>query len=427
MSDNRWFYSYLFSSMASGVTNPMIPLFVVLYLKSNVFYVGLASAISSAASVPALILWGNLSDAISKRKIFVLIGFFGGFASLLMIVFVHTVYQFMGILILFQVVAMASVPVSTIMILESNTIEKWAGMISRFNMVSGIGSVLGLATGIAFITVDSDPIYLPYVYILSSIIYLVSAILAIFVIKEPSRILNRNRLGGIHTFRLLEKTRYFPSSLIHFMAVPFHRNGEKLSGNLKFFLFSTAFLMFGFQMFFVPFPVMVIKFDASTLDIFVMYMLNSLLSTISFIYAGRFVNRFGGKFSLVVSIVARIMVFGLASLIPVLLFGISALLVSITVYALLGGVWSIISVSQVNYVSKNAGQKNRGKAVGWYNSLLGVGQIFGGLASGYVSVILGYSMDFIISSIVITIGLVMILVGYRGESIVKMKNRAQNI
>ncbi|MGC8608978.1 MAG: MFS transporter, partial [Thermoplasmata archaeon] len=383
-------------------------------------------AISSAASVPALILWGNLSDAISKRKIFVLIGFFGGFASLAMMIFVHTVFQFIDILVLFQVLAVASVPVSTIMILESNTTEKWAGMISRFSMVSGIGTVLGTVIGIVFIVMDSSPSNLPYVYVLSSVAYLFSAIIAVFVIKEPSRIISRNWLSGIHINRIFERTRYFPTSVIHFVAVPFRSRGERINGNLKFFLFTTAFLMFGFQMFFVPFPVMVIKFNASTLDIFIMYMLNSVLSTVSFIYAGKIVNRFGGKTTLFFSLLTRIVIFGLAALIPVLLFGISALVVSIAIYALLGGVWSVISVSQVNYVSKNAGQKARGKAIGWYNSLLGMGQIFGGVASGYVSVIFGYSIDFVISSAIIAIGLGMVIAGYHGETLLKIRNKTNS-
>ncbi|WP_061951338.1 hypothetical protein [Acidiplasma cupricumulans] len=54
---------------------PLIPLFIVVYLHSNVVFVGLVTSISSMASVPALIMWGDLSDKFKKRKIFILIGF----------------------------------------------------------------------------------------------------------------------------------------------------------------------------------------------------------------------------------------------------------------------------------------------------------------------------------------------------------------
>ncbi len=57
--DNRWFIGYVFSNLAAGLTTPLIPLFIVFYLKSNVEYVGLVSALASLASVPALIFWGK--------------------------------------------------------------------------------------------------------------------------------------------------------------------------------------------------------------------------------------------------------------------------------------------------------------------------------------------------------------------------------
>ena len=76
-----WFASYLFSNVSSGLTSPLLPLFVVIYLHASVIDVGTISSIASAASVPALIFWGNLSDSIGKRKIFLLIGFFGSLLS----------------------------------------------------------------------------------------------------------------------------------------------------------------------------------------------------------------------------------------------------------------------------------------------------------------------------------------------------------
>ncbi|EQB70226.1 MAG: hypothetical protein AMDU1_APLC00069G0013, partial [Thermoplasmatales archaeon A-plasma] len=60
-SGHAWFISYLLSNVSGGLTSPLIPLFVVIYLHYSVVYVGIISSLSSAASVPALIFWGNLS------------------------------------------------------------------------------------------------------------------------------------------------------------------------------------------------------------------------------------------------------------------------------------------------------------------------------------------------------------------------------
>ncbi|KAA8922672.1 MFS transporter [Thermoplasma sp.] len=422
MPDNRWFVSYLMSSMASGITNPMIPLFVVVYLHSNVFFVGLASAISSAASVPALIFWGDLSDAISRRKIFVLIGFFGAFASFLPILLVHDIYQYLVILIAFQVLAMASVPVSTIMLLEQNDRSVWPQIISKFSMISGIGSVLGLGLGTTLITFYYSPSDLPYVYIVSSAVYLIAGIMAIRFIREPERALNRNSIQA-STFRVIERTRFFPAAVIHYLRLNGRKNGHRLDGNLVFFISMTAFLMFGFQLFFVPYPVMVIDFGANNTLIFLMYMLNSAFSTVSFIFSGRIVDRIGGKTALFLAVTTRIIVFGISSLIPGISSKDLAIISAVSIYSFLGGVWSIISVSQTNYVSKNATQQTRGKAIGLYNSLLGVGQIFGGLVSGEVTTLFGYSIDYLMAAAVITLGIAIIMRIYRGEKLFKARTR----
>ena len=82
-SNNSWYLGYLASNAAGGLTTPLIPLFITFYLGLNVFDVGITSAIASSASVPALIFWGLLSDRYKKRKVFILVGFIGGFISYL--------------------------------------------------------------------------------------------------------------------------------------------------------------------------------------------------------------------------------------------------------------------------------------------------------------------------------------------------------
>ena len=67
-NDEKWYYSFLPNNMAGGSTSPLIPLFLTEGLGGTVAQVGLLSAISSMASVPSNILWGNLSDAVKKRS-----------------------------------------------------------------------------------------------------------------------------------------------------------------------------------------------------------------------------------------------------------------------------------------------------------------------------------------------------------------------
>src|SRR3990170_644831 len=80
--NQRWFYAYLPNGMAGGATSPLIPLFTRV-LGGSVADVGAVAAASSIASVPAFMGWGNLSDRLHRRKVFLLIGFLGLAVSLL--------------------------------------------------------------------------------------------------------------------------------------------------------------------------------------------------------------------------------------------------------------------------------------------------------------------------------------------------------
>ena len=123
---------------------------------------------------PALIFWGNLSDKIKKRKIFILIGFFGSFFSLIIIFFVHNIPGYMLMLILFQIITMAGVPVSTLLILEDSEKNMWPKVMGKFNSFSAIGTVIGLGAGVIILELfaGEGKIMLPYLYVISSLLFL---------------------------------------------------------------------------------------------------------------------------------------------------------------------------------------------------------------------------------------------------------------
>ena len=57
--DEKWYYTFLPYNIAGGSTNPIIPLFVTEGLKGTVAQVGIVSAITSLAAVPANISVGQ--------------------------------------------------------------------------------------------------------------------------------------------------------------------------------------------------------------------------------------------------------------------------------------------------------------------------------------------------------------------------------
>ena len=407
-----WFVSYLLSNTAYGITIPLIPLFVILYLNSGIVYVGIAYSLASLASVPALMLWGDLSDSIRKRKIFVVIGFLGSFATLIPIVLVSDISEYILVLVAFQLVSMASVPVSNLLILENTKEEHWPKVMSSFSMISSLGTVAGLVAG-TVIVFEASVGYariLPAFYLIASFIYLIAAISAVFLLKEPRRTIRRGRIGFLYTVRTIERVRFFPSTVLHIMSLRKTRRPKKLPRTLKGYICSSAILMFGFQLFILPFPVFLMNaLGAGTLEIFIMYLFNAVLSTITFRIAGASVRKYGSRRTLSFSLFGRIGVFMASAALPLVILPAGTLMmISLAVYAVIGGFWSFISISQITYVSNMAESSVRGKAIGEYNSFFGIGQIGGSAISGILVASLGFSTDFIISAVVVGIGALLI-------------------
>lgn len=399
----------MFSNLAAGLTTPLIPLFIVFYLKSNVEFVGLVSAISSLASVPALIVWGNLSDKIKRRKIFIIIGFVGSFLSLLLVLVVHTVSTYMSMLILFQIVAMASVPVSTLLILENSDKSSWSNVMGKFNSYSAIGTVLGLGIGVLILTFFSGMgrELIPYLYIVAAWFYLVAGIISILVLKEPKTEISRGKIGYLFALHAIERVRYFPTHLVH---IPGKENKIKIPDHLKLYLITTLILMMGFQLFFIPYPVFVIdRMNASENDIYIMYLLNSLFSAATFIPAGRYINYIGSNRMLSISTSIRVVLFLVMGVVSFFVFDtVGYLLLFIVMYGVFGAIWSFIGISEITSISNMATTLIRGKVIGYYNSLNGVGQIIGAGLSGFIAYDIGYSFDFILSAIIVLSGLLII-------------------
>ncbi len=396
--------------MAAGLTMPLIPLFVVFYLHSNVEYVGIITSISSLASVPALIFWGNLSDKIKKRKIFILIGFFGSFFSLIIIFLIHSIPEYLLMLILFQIITMAGVPVSTLLILEDSEKSMWPNVMGKFNSFSAGGTVIGLGAGVIILVLfaSKGKIILPYLYFISSFIYLTAGIFSFIILKEPAKNIGRKKLGFIFTLHVIERIRYFPTHILH---IPGEASRIKIPGYLKKYLITTLILMMGFQLFLIPYPVFVIKrINANENDIYIMYLLNSLFSALTFIPAGKYLNLMGSNKMLLYSTSLRIILFLFTGIISFFVYDtVNFLVLFILIYGILGAVWSFIGISEITSISNMCESTVRGKIIGYYNSLSGIGQIIGAGLSGFIAFDIGYSVDFMISAIIVLSGLLIIV------------------
>ena len=192
---DKWYYSFMPNNMAGGSTQPLIPLFLTEGLGGSVALVGLLSALSSMATVPSNILWGNLSDAVKKRRIFVIIGFTGMAISLLMMGLSTTIWTYLLANVLLGLISTAAVPIGTVLILESYNKEEWAKRLGDFSRVGGIGWVVGLFVGtIWLILLDNGAgavASMRALFLLAAALAGVSILLACLWVVEPAEKVDR--------------------------------------------------------------------------------------------------------------------------------------------------------------------------------------------------------------------------------------------
>ncbi|MCU0861477.1 MAG: MFS transporter [Methanomassiliicoccales archaeon] len=416
---DRWYYTFLPYNVAGGSTSPMIPLFITEGLGGTVAQVGLASAISSLASVPANVLWGNLSDTLRKRKVFVLIGFIGmALALLLMGLSMDMGTYYFGNFLL-GAIAAAAAPVSTVIILESFKKEEWAKRIGDFSKVSGIGWVLGLVLGTVWLQMASDDgamvSAMRGLFITASALAMASVFLALKLVPEPQLNVERREVAEdlpppnvIH----FERGRYAPTKVLHIMKIS-ARNLSPINfpHNLKLYYVVVLLAFTGFLTFYTAFPIFLKReMGLSISEVFIVYLASSITSALTYSMAGRWTSRFGGKRVQMLAFTGRILLFPavfLVALVPLDLWALIAALCAM--HALIGFCWANLSVAGSTIVSRISFKEFKTESLGAYNAIQGIGTIIGSLIGGFVAVSMGYEVTFIVASGFVLAALVMLI------------------
>lgn len=416
--DDRWYYSFLPYNVAGGSTSPLIPLFVTEGLGGTVAQVGILSAITSMASVPANIIWGNLSDTTKRRKVFVLIGFLGLAVALLLMGLSPDISSYYMANFVQGAIAAAVAPVGTVLILESFAKDEWARRIGDFSRVGGIGWVGGLILGTVWLgladSMGSTVMAMRALFVVASAMAVVSIIMAIKWVPESRKKLDREEMAGASKIPLIsfERGRYAPTKILHVIKLSAKnlrpRNFPK---NLKVY-YAVIFLAFtGFLTFYVGLPIFLSSQLGLTVpEVFIVYIASSVTSALVYSKAGRWTTAVGGKRMQVVAFTGRIVLFPTFFLVTLVNLPLAGLLVVMCVlHALIGMCWAMLSVAGNHLVSNMSYCDFRTESLGMYNSIIGIGSIAGSLIGGLIAAVFGFMDTFVVASVFVIAALVLLL------------------
>lgn len=403
----RWYLAFFFSKLAGGASAPLVPLFVISVLGGGVGAVSLAVVSVSVATVPAFILWGELTDRTMRRRLPLVIGMAMTAFAFVLMALSDGLGPFIAGNVMFGFFLAATVPTSTVLIMEHNPEPEWGKAVGRFTRMSGIGWMAGMAMGAIWFAIVPHfmgvvPAMRTFV-LLCGVFSAIAFAMAMAWIEEPRAHYGRRWLADdLVTFRTwtFERARHIPSKLV-FTGRPhvIRKARAFLPGwgrDLDLYLASTFVLFVGVQVFYVPFPVMLSEEMAlGSSQIFVVYLASALAAAAMYAWAGREVDKLGNRRAQVLAWGGRAVIFpafALALMVAHQGLDVAGFGLVLVLNGLLGALFSIVSVAGITTALDLSPRRGKGEAVGAYNSVMGMGMIVGGLMGGLIASTAGYQV-----------------------------------
>lgn len=421
-SNDLWFFSYLPLSISDGIATPLIPLLALVHFRAQPIVVILIIAASGISQVPFTILWGNLSDRISHRKFFLVGSFLATGVALILIALANNIYSYFWLNVGEGLASAASAPIGTMLLLETRHKRWWPQDIGLFELISGIGTTVGLALGFAWLFIfglgSASSVLLhalTSLLVTAGALGLLSSILAWIWIEEPLQRIERRTVAELLNLQrgIVERFRGFRrrvTSILELTRAP----EDPLPAGEWLFLAALAIMSVGFFLFYGPFPVYLVQVaKLQDSQVFIVYLASSAASTALFFPSGKAVEWHSPKLVFFESLVAR---FGLIPLFLPLIFTVAFAAGSTGLVgwlallnALMGVTWAFMSTASTLFLVRLAGRSSRGRALGLYNAIAGFGGLMGTIAGALAYSMYGVTFTYFAAALVVLVGAALLL------------------
>ena len=332
------------NDMGSDIIYPVWPLFVTEILKANMAVLGFVDGLGEAVVSLAKALSGYWSDRIRKRKVFIWSGYLMGAASRIGYA-ISTVWQH---LIPFRILDRAGkirgAPRDAI-IADVSTNDNRGRNFGLMRMADNLGAVVGILICLALF----KKIGYRALFILAAIPSLISVLLILIKIKEPS-----------HTEKVIYKgmtLRDLDRNFILFMIL----SGIFAIGNFTYSFLLIRAKQIGFQEAFVP----------------VLYLVYTLSASLTAYPFGRLADRIGRKTVMQISF----LLWGLVCIDVIFFQSKIMIFLMFVIYGLHKGALEPV---QSTIVSELAPEKFRASSLGTYQMLIGLCAFPASLIAGFL-------------------------------------------
>jgi len=390
--------------MATGPVSTFAQLYI-LELHGSVIDVGLAATFFAAASIPAAIFWGFVTDRIHTRKGLVIWSYIAIAAILFSFLFVRTVYAIIVLYSIFSFLFSAFATPLNLLIMETQPKASWASAFAEFSMVSSVGVTLGLLLSVGW----TGFFPLPLLVITLGILSLISAAMSVQMIKEPVAVFERSMI-------VMVSQSFYHLILalpLLFLKIPKLMDFRRIFRGMKFGLTREPALIYtsigafyfasgAFNTSLVP---SLNSAGITNSQVFLVFLVGMIVQTVAFNYLGRRIQDRGIRHTAVQGLILRTLSYGGFAIAAFSLIGVPYLALALVFYPLGAGIAYAYYYAASNVMVFNTlGRSNQGAALGVYSAVVGLTTMIGSFISGFISFYVGYYATFIAAALWLALG-----------------------
>ncbi len=395
------------ASLAGGPLGTLIQLYLIQLNGPSlgVIYASLAVAAFNLVSIPASMFWGYATDRLRLRGA-ILVGSYGSTALILFtLLFVRSAPGAILVFSAFSFMSAAAATPVNLLIMETAQKSRWAGTFARVSMLSSIGNVGGLVLS----TVWAQWLPLILLSLPLGVFALVSAILAFAMIREPPFVFEGEtivRRAPSFFAQLLTLPLIFLKipNLSDFRRV-FRGLGSSLTRYMPLFYLSIICFYLSSGVFNTSFVPALSTFTHSDAQVFAVILAGMVVQTFAFRFAGKYLARRPLASSSIQGLLLRGGSYALIGVFAVVAPGPIFIVPALVLYPIAAGIAFAAYYTSSNTMMFNSVQtRNPGSALGVYSAVVGLATLAGSLASGFVSVYLGFDVTFVSAGLLLVVG-----------------------
>ena len=401
-------------NMAIGPVGTFAQLYI-LELHGSVLDIGLAATLFAAASIPAAIFWGFVTDRVHSRKALVVWSYVLIAGIIFSFVFVQTVYGIILVYSAFSFLSSAFATPLNLLIMETQPKASWASAFARFSMVSSLGVTLGLLLSVGW--ADFLPFHL--LVIALGVLSLISAGLSVQLIKEP--------ITFERSMIVMVSQSFYQMLLalpLLFLKIPKVMDFRRVFRGVKFGLtrepaliyLSIGAFYFASGLFNTSLVPSLYAARISKSEVFSVSLVGMLVQTLAFNYIGKRIRETGIRRTAVQGLLLRALSYTGFAIAVLYLAGLPYLGTALFFYPLGAGIAYAYYYAASNVMVFNTlGRTNQGSSLGVYSAVVGMATMVGSFMSGLISFYVGYYATFIAAAL--WLGLAASLTSAIGEEV----------